>query len=382
MIDRGAFLHGLGGLSIASNISLQFAAPTVSIGVVSPISGPDRAAGEALQNGVRAAIDDANRVRGAGDKLYTIRSFDDRNTVADALVNAQFATSDPTVIAVIGHLGTKGTIAAERTYAEALLPLLVPGVTDDKLTQSGYRSVFRLPTRDFDEGQLLGRCIAQQNKPKNAAIVVQSGDYGAGVANGIAAAFNAQKIGNFIQPFATDAPNFDAATTAILAKTPDQITFAGNAATLAPLLRTLRLRGYTGPCAATQGFFDALVTAQIPKEAEGITISSSMPNLRLVPSSYRIRSDYEARYGALAPIAAFAYSAVQIVVSAVRRSGAAGRLQLARALAIGGNFDTLVGSFTFGPTGDTVDPNVYFYTVRDGAFAYVKAAHPSGYISR
>ncbi|GAC1590257.1 MAG: branched-chain amino acid ABC transporter substrate-binding protein [Candidatus Velthaea sp.] len=382
MIARGDFLHGIGGIG-ASLAAVDFPnyTPQVAIGVVAPFSGVDRKAGEALANGVRAAVDDANRLRGGLDRAFTIRTFDDHNSLADAIINAQFATSDPTIVAVVGHLGAKGTIAAARTYAEALMPLVVPAVTDDALTQSGYRTIFRLPTRDFQEGQLLARFIADQNKPKNALVLVQDGDYGAGVATGFSAQMNARKIANSALVFAYVKPDYGAVATKVLERAPDHITLAGMAADMAPIMRALREHGYTGPFAASQGFFDGAVAANFAKEAEGMTISTSMPYLALVPSAFRIRNDFESRYGALIPVSAFAYAATQVITSAVRRSGSTGRVQLARALGTGGNFDTLVGSFTFGPTGDAVDPNVYFYTVRDGKFAYVRQAHPSGFIS-
>ncbi|GAC1402768.1 MAG: branched-chain amino acid ABC transporter substrate-binding protein [Candidatus Velthaea sp.] len=383
MIARGEFLHGITGVGATlAAVDLPNYTAQVAIGVVAPFSGESRKAGEALGNGVRAAIDDANRVRGGLDRVFTMRTFDDHGAIADAIVNAQFATSDPTIIAVVGHLGVKTTLAAARIYADALMPLVVPASTDDALTQTGYRTIYRLPTRDFDEGQLLARFIAEQNKPKNAHVLVQDGDYGTGVANGFTAAMNAKKIPTATTVFAYAKPDFAAVAIKVLGAQPDHITLAGVAADMAPVMRALRDRGYTGPFAASQGFFEGLVTTQYAKDAEGMTISTSMPPLALAPAAFRIRNDFESRYGGLVPISAFAYAATQIIANAVRRSGANGRTQLARALATGGNFDTLVGSFTFGASGDAIDPNLYFYTVRDGKFAYVRQAHPSGFLSR
>jgi len=51
-----------------------------------------------------------------------------------------------------------------------------------------------------------------------------------------------------------------------------------------------------------------------------------------------------------------------------------------RALAGAGAYDTVTGSYTFGPYGDVLQPNCYFYNVRDGKFAYERQARPTGFM--
>jgi ABC-type branched-subunit amino acid transport system substrate-binding protein len=82
----------------------------------------------------------------------------------------------------------------------------------------------------------------------------------------------------------------------------------------------------------------------------------------------------------LTPVTAYGYASVQLVQTAAQRTGATNRLTLIRALASGGTFDTITGSYTFGPYGDVFDPNCYFYVVHDGKFAYDRQAHPSGFM--
>ena len=69
-----------------------------------------------------------------------------------------------------------------------------------------------------------------------------------------------------------------------------------------------------------------------------------------------------------------------MAIAAVRRAGAADRIAVARALGIAASFDTVVGTLQFGATGDPIDPNVYFYGVKDGKWAYLRSAHPSSFI--
>jgi branched-chain amino acid transport system substrate-binding protein len=382
MIARGDFLSALGGLGTLAAIDVPNYAATVSIGVVCPLSGPFRASGEALANGVRGAVDYQNRQRAGFDKVFTLRTFDDQNAVADAIVNAQFAIDDPTIVAVIGHLGAKATLGVLRTYAQAQMPLVVPAVTADGLTAQGYRNVFRLPTRDFTEGQLLATFVNARSAPKAPHVLVQDGDYGLDVANGYAAQFGSFKISAKVSQFAYDKPDYAGAADDALAQKPDHLMLAGTAADMGPLVNVLRAKGYSGPLAAPQGFFDALTASKYAKECEGIVISTSMPYLALAPTALRTISDYQASYGPLVPVSAFAYAATQILISSVSRTGAAQRATLMSTMSLGGNYDTIVGSFTFSPTGDPIDPELYFYTLTDGKFAYLKQAHPSAFLGR
>jgi branched-chain amino acid transport system substrate-binding protein len=383
MIARGDFLAGLGGLGMvaANPIEVPQYAATVAIGVVCPLSGPFRSAGEQLANGVRGAIDFQNRERFGFDKIFTLRTFDDQNGVADAMVNGQFAIDDPTIVAVIGHLGAKATISVLKTYAQAQMPLIVPAVTADALTSQGYHNVLRLPTRDLVEGQLLAKFVAARSSPKAPHVLVQDGDYGSDVANGYVQQFGTTKIDCPATIFPYDKPDYAAAADKALAAKPDHIMLAGTAQDMGPIVKVLRAAGYTGPLAAPQGFFDALTASKYATECEGIVISTSMPYLALAPTAFRVLQDYQGTYGPIVPIAAFAYAATQIVMSAVKRTGATQRNSLMNTMTLGGNYDTIVGSFTFAPTGDALDPELYFYTVTGGKFAYLKQAHPSAFLS-
>ena len=241
-----------------------------------------------------------------------MRTFDDQNAVADAIVNAQFAIDDPTIVAVIGHLGAEGTISALRTYAQAQMPIIAPAVTRDELTTRGYRNVFRMATRDLTEGQMLAKFVREKNAPKTPHVLVQDGDYGADVANGYVQQLGAGKVESKVTIFGYDKPDYGGAAEAVLDGKPDHIMLAGTAQDMGPIVNVLRTKGYTGPLAAPQGFFDALTATKYVKDCEGMVISTSMPYLAIAPAAYRILNDYQTAYGQFVPVSAFAYGAAQI----------------------------------------------------------------------
>ncbi len=379
-MNRAEFLAGLGGGAGAAQIAqVPSYTPTLRFALICPQSGPDARLGRQLRDGVNAAVDEFNRERMLSEPALFFTQYDDHNTPADATVQASFATGNPDVVAVIGHLSSGPTLIAQPAYANASVALIVPTVTDDRITERGYRNVFRLPTKDSDEGGLVA-AYAIKSGSKAPHVVTQDGDYGPDVAAGFIRRAGALHVAAGATQFSLDKPDFAGAANAVLAKSPDWVVLAGNVGDMGPLLKALRAKGYTGRFIGTQGFFDAQTVKDYAQEAEGLVVSTSVPYYQLAPTAVRDVQLYESRYGALTPLAAYGYSAVQLIRLAARRTGAVNRLTLLRTLATGGNYDTVTGSYSFGPTGDTIDPNCYFYRVTNGKFVYERQAHPSGFM--
>ncbi len=355
---------------------------TVTIGVVAPFSGDDIKLGEQMGNGVRAAVDDANLLRGTLDKAYLMKTFDDQNLLATGLVNAEFACDDPQVIAVVGHLSGRITDAALSTYNNNRMPVICPASSYDHLTEHGYANIVRLTAKDSTEGRLAAGYIIKTLMPKTVVVLYQDGDYGAEVAAGFQDAMGAAKIASTAIGFSWDKPDWDAVVKGVMAKNPDVVYLAGITKDMGPIVPHLAVVGYKNPFYASQGFFDPKTIATYGTSVEGLVISTSTPPLTIAPGAYRIKNDFERRYGPLTPLSAFSYAAAQIVIAIVRRTSASDRIAVERALAIGTPFDTVVGEITFSNDGDPQNPNVYFYKVQDGKWRYIGSAFPSSFVSK
>lgn len=353
-------------------------AQQLTIGVSVPLSGDLARAGEQIVNGVRAAIEEANRMQGPLGRVFGLRTFDDQDELASAIQNVDFATADPSIIAMIGNLGGPITKATLPQYANFQMPIVVPASTYDGITELGYRNVWRLPTKDSIEGQLFARLV-ESRKPKLALGVTQDGDYGYDVAKGFVAGsrqshFNADA---YVFPFAK--PDFALAAKTILSKSPDFIYLCGKTKDMGPLIPALRAAGFTGSFGASDGFFNEATLAYAESLGDA-PISSSLPPLDRAPAIFQELSDFRSRYGQVGALGAFGYASAQIIVQAGRRFGAVDRLAMLTALRTGGAYNTLVGTLSFSPTGDPIDPNLYFYAIAGGKFKFLKSARPSGFI--
>lgn len=179
--------------------------------------------------------------------------------------------------------------------------------------------------------------------------------------------------------FSWNKPDFPTVVANTMAAKPDVIYLAGITKDMGPVIPKLRAAGYTGPLFASQGFFDP-ATAALGDGVDGLVISSPMPPLALAPGAFRIKNDFERRYGAMTPLSAFSYAAAQILIAVIRRTGASDRLAVDRSLNSSSAFNTVVGAISFDNAGDPVNPNVYFYTLKGGNWKYTTSAVPSSFI--
>jgi ABC-type branched-subunit amino acid transport system substrate-binding protein len=159
----------------------------------------------------------------------------------------------------------------------------------------------------------------------------------------------------------------------ILRSNPELLYFAGTTTQLGKSFRYCLEQGYRGRLAASQGFFDIGTISVLGKLAEGLLISTSMPPLENNAAQHLELETFREQYGQITPIAAFSYAAAQIAITVIQRIGAVFRTPIIRALSEGGTIPTIVGDFRFDAFGDPVDPNLYFYTIHNAAWAYTGA---------
>lgn len=383
MTTRAGFLGGV----IAQIVPLPAplgvptpSGPALNFAVVCPLSGDEAKAGRQLVQGAQQCAYDSNQTRSPTDPLFNVRTFDDQGSVSSAPLQAQFVIDDPTIICVIGHLGGKITDAAVPRYGGSLVPLIVPASTYDPITSHGYRTVFRLPTKDSTEGLLYAQFLDQHNRPQKIVVIAQEGDYGPDVATGFMQQTSADKVRAVRLDVTPGKLEVDSLTSRVHEEEADFVFLAGLVRDLGIILDKLKSAGYTGGLGASQGFFDPVTTSDHAKSAEGLVVSSSMPPLNLVPAAFQAKNNYEQEYGPMSPVAAFGYAAAQIIVTLVRRTGANNRLLLARALNGPGPLDTIVGSFSWAPNGDQLDPEIYFYKIAKGTWSYSNPAKPTAFL--
>ena len=83
---------------------------------------------------------------------------------------------------VVGHLNSGVTIPASAVYNQAGLPMISGSATNPKVTEQGFKNVFRTVGRDDQQGPAIATYVANEMKAKKVAIADDATAYGEGLA--------------------------------------------------------------------------------------------------------------------------------------------------------------------------------------------------------
>jgi branched-chain amino acid transport system substrate-binding protein len=127
--------------------------------------------------------------------------------------------TDPTVVAIAGHIFTGSTDAAMAIYDKAGLPMMSPSVTNPGMTQKGSAVFNRLAFNDTDQGNAA------------ANILFNGGTYGQGLADVVQAKF--EELGGEVVAYEGITPgeaDYVAPLSAVADADPEAVYFGGYSA--------------------------------------------------------------------------------------------------------------------------------------------------------
>ena len=136
-------------------------------------------------------------------------------TIAQKFVDAKVA-------GVVGHLNSGVTIPASAVYNQAGIPMISGSATNPKLTEQGFKVVFRTVGRDDQQGPAVAAYVANELKAKKVAIADDATAYGEGLANEVEKTLKAAKVQIVAREKTNDkATDFKAILTKMKGKNPD-----------------------------------------------------------------------------------------------------------------------------------------------------------------
>ena len=136
--------------------------------------------------------------------------------------------------------------------------------TNPKLTEQGFKTIFRTVGRDDQQGPAIAAYIANELKLKKVAIADDATAYGEGLANEVEKTLKAAGVQIVAREKTNDkTTDFKAILTKIKGKNPDAVFYGGMDATGGPMLKQARELGIK----ATFAFGDGACTAEMNKLA-------------------------------------------------------------------------------------------------------------------
>jgi branched-chain amino acid transport system substrate-binding protein len=300
----------------------------VKIGHVAPMSGAQAHYGKDNENGARMAVEDLNAkgvvIAGKKVKLELVAEDD----AADPKQGAAVATKlcDAKVNGVVGHLNSGTTIPASKIYNDCGIPMITGAATNPKLTQQGFKNVFREIANDNALGAGLALHAANNLKLKKVAIIDDRTAYGQGVAEVFKRTALARGMTVVDEQYTNDkATDFTAILTAIKAKGPDAIFYGGMDTQGGPMLRQMEQLGLTDV-----KYFggDGICTEKLIENAGGaktlanVVCAEGGSSLAKMPGGNAWKARYDAKYPKEFQVySPYTYDAVGVLVDAMQRAG-------------------------------------------------------------
>jgi branched-chain amino acid transport system substrate-binding protein len=349
-----------GGKASASGVE-------VSIGHAGPLTGGIAHLGKDNENGARLAVEEANQanlqIGGQAVKFVLVPEDDQADpkvgtTVAQKLVDAK-------VNGVVGHLNSGVTIPASGVYQQAGIPMITGSATNPKLTEQGFKNVFRIVGRDDQQGPAIASYLAGEKKPKLVAVIDDATAYGEGIANEVEKTLKAANIQVLPREKGTDkTTDWKAILTKLRGRQPDAVFYGGMDATGGPLLKQGRELGMK----AVFSFGDGACTDKM-KELAGDAAEGLLCSQAGIPpqaASKKFLDAYKQKFNT-DPIlySPFTYDAVNLLIEAMKKADSAEPAKYLPELQKI-SFNGATGSISFDDKGDRKDAEITIFTMKGG----------------
>jgi branched-chain amino acid transport system substrate-binding protein len=349
----------------------------IRIGSVAPLTGAQSHIGKDNDNGARLAVEEINAqglTLGGKPVRLELISEDDAADPKTATNVAQKLV-DQDVRAVIGHLNSGTTIPASKIYHDAGIPQISPSATATAYTAQGYHTAFRVMANDAQQGRALGQYAVGKLAAKKIAIVDDRTAYGQGLADEFEKAAVSAGATVVAREYTNDkATDFNAILTSIKGKSPDLVFFGGMDPQGGPMAQQMKRLGLSARLLGGDGLQNINFIKLAGADAEGVVASSPGLPLAAMPGGAAFKTRFEAKYGPIQVYAPYAYDAVQVLISAMKRADSSDPAKVLAELPKTDHAG-VTGPLKFDAKGDTAGGAVTLYQVRNGAWAVLETVH-------
>jgi len=236
---------------------------TIKIGMGAPLLGDYSMFGIDISQSVSLALmmDD-----GFEGWTYELVAEDTGGTPEGGASVANKMVTDPTVVAIAGHIFSGSTDAAIPVYEKAGLPMMSPSATNPDLTQKGSAVFNRLAFTDADQGKAAADLLFNQLGFRKIGVMHDGGTYGQGLADVVQAEF--EELGGEVVAYEAITPgeaDYVAPLSAVADASPEAVYFGGYAADAIVMMNTYGVEFTDKTGANGEG---AIAASLVPPDSE------------------------------------------------------------------------------------------------------------------
>jgi len=337
---------------------------SVTIGIITALTGPQAAFGQAHQRGYAIALDELNEVGGVLGKKIALDVYDDQSKPDIALQGASKLVDQDGVPILLGSYSSESSLALVPTVTRKQIPLVVPTATADDIVEQKSAWVFRLCAGSADYAAAMVDFLKNHGAPKTIAIVSENTNFGQSNAAAMrkAALQSGVRVSDQ-ESYNAGSPSYSPMLERVKEARPDVIYFASYLLDATTLMRQSRQIDLDARFFAAAGA--GFSAAEFPTADKGagsdaeytVAVSQWVPAVKW-PGAAEFDQKFVARYGSHPAYHAIqAYAALKVAIAAIGKAASIDRAAVRDALrdiSLQGPF----GPIHFGENGQNHHPVV------------------------
>lgn len=292
--------------------------------IVTSLTGSLATNGDYMTKGINLALEEINASGGINGAELKATFLDDQVQASEAINAIKKAIHEMKVPVILGS-DSSGLILASMEYAaEAGIPQVVSG-TNVRVTQAGYKTIFRMRASDAIPAKILAEYVYNNDGRKNVSFFYTNEDYGKGFMQ--ATDENLKALGAEVLSYETcniGDTDFTAQILNIKNQNPDAVLALGKEIELSKFLRQARELGLTTPIygGSTLGL-DYVIDLAGKENLEGVKIVTHYMPQDPDPVVVEFVNKFEAKYDGLEPTthAVCYYDATHLIAEVMRKYG-------------------------------------------------------------
>lgn len=164
-------LSRLTGMALAASVAFApLAHADITIGVITPLTGPVAAFGEQVKNGAEAAVEAINSAGGVNGEKLVVKIVDDAGEPKQAVSVANQLAGEG-IQYVVGPVLSGTSMPASDVLAENGILMVTPTATTPDLTTRGLWNVLRTCGRDDQQAVVAADYVVKNFKDKRVAVL-------------------------------------------------------------------------------------------------------------------------------------------------------------------------------------------------------------------
>jgi branched-chain amino acid transport system substrate-binding protein len=341
---------------------------TYTIAYQGPLSGDNAQLGINMDNGVKLAIEEANKDSSLGFKLKFTDS-DDEGDPAKSPAAARKLIDDSSVVAVVGPAFSGATAAAEPLFSQANLISVSPSATRADLSSLGFTTFVRVVTGDNIQGAKMADFIVKGLKSKKVYSIDDKSAYGAGLSKFVNESLKSAGV-NVTSEGIAPTKDYSAISTKVKSSGADTVAYSGYYADLSLLVKALKAAGYTGNIISGDGSKDDQLIKQAGAASDKVYLTCPCGPTPANPNADKFNSAYKAKFS-IDPgtYSAEAYDAANTIIAAIKSlNGKVDRAKLAAAVKTT-TYEGITHTIKFDDKGEGGTGDIFVYQVKAGKIA-------------